>query len=219
MKCPHCLVDFHDEWTDAHISWPYNNFLHDENGYWHIRTTKCPTCLRAVIRLQTTDGNNRVTTLDNLLVWPRGIARAPLPPEVPEAYAKDYREGCNTLMESPNASAALSRRCLQRLLREKARVKPSDLYNEISEVLGSKALPTHLAEAIDAIRQIGKFAAHPNKSTNTGEIIDVEPGEAEWCLDVLEGLFDFYFVQPAVLAAKKDALNQKLGKAGQKPMK
>jgi hypothetical protein len=41
----------------------------------------------------------------------------------------------------------------------------------------------------------------------------VEPGEAEWTLDVLEILFDFYFVQPARLKAKRDALNKKLAEA------
>jgi hypothetical protein len=34
---------------------------------------------------------------------------------------------------------------------------------------------------------------------------------------VLEGLFDFYYVQPAVLAKKRAALNQKLKDAG-KPL-
>ena len=96
-------------------------------------------------------------------------------------------------------------------------MKPGDLSSEITQVL--QQLPSHLAQAVDAIRNIGNFAAHPNKSTSTGEIIDVEPGEAEWLLDVLEGLFDHYFVQPAVLAAKRDALNQKLKDAGKPPMK
>jgi hypothetical protein len=52
------------------------------------------------------------------------------------------------------------------------------------------------------------------KSTNTGEIVDVEPGEAEWNLDVLDSLFDFYFVQPAISAARKAAVNAKLKEAG-----
>jgi uncharacterized protein Smg (DUF494 family) len=47
----------------------------------------------------------------------------------------------------------------------------------------------------------------------------VETGEAEWNLDVLESLFDFYFVQPANLKKKKDALNLKLKEAGKPPMK
>jgi hypothetical protein len=66
---------------------------------------------------------------------------------------------------------------------------------------------------------IGNFAAHPLKSTNTGAIVEVERGEAEWLLDVLESLFDFYFVRPAQLAAKRAALDQKLGEAGKPPMK
>ena len=119
--------------------------------------------------------------------------------------------------DSAKASAALSRRCLQNLLRDHVGVKHSNLDSEIQQVLDSGKLPSHLAEAIDAVRVGGNFAAHPIKSTNTGEIIDVGPGEAEWLLDTLEGLFDFYFVQPATLKRKRDALNAKLKDAG-KPL-
>jgi hypothetical protein len=69
------------------------------------------------------------------------------------------------------------------------------------------------------VRLIGNFAAHPIKSKSSGEIVDVEPGEAEWNLDVLESMFDFYFVQPQVLAQKKTALNKKLSDAGKPLMK
>ena len=47
----------------------------------------------------------------------------------------------------------------------------------------------------------------------------MEPGESEWCLDVLEALFDFYFVQPELLKRKRAALDKKLGEAGKPPMK
>jgi hypothetical protein len=50
-------------------------------------------------------------------------------------------------------------------------------------------------------------------------VVDVEPGEAEWLLEVLEGLFDFCFIQPAILQKKRDALNQKLADAKKPPMK
>jgi hypothetical protein len=36
---------------------------------------------------------------------------------------------------------------------------------------------------------------------------------------VLEGLFDFYFVQPAIAQRKRDELNQKLQSAGKPPLK
>jgi hypothetical protein len=104
-------------------------------------------------------------------------------------------------------------------LSEKGGLKPGDLANEIQQVLDSQRLPSHLAEAIDAVRNVGNFAAHPTKNKSTGEIVDVEPGEAEWLLDTLEGLFDFYFVQPAILKQKRDALNQKLSVVGKPPMK
>ena len=78
-------------------------------------------------------------------------------------------------------------------------------------------LPSYIAEDLHAVRTIGNFAAHPIKSTSTGEIVDVEPGEAEWNIEVLESLFDFYFVQPALSTMRKAGLNQKLKEAG-KPL-
>jgi hypothetical protein len=69
------------------------------------------------------------------------------------------------------------------------------------------------------VRNIGNFATHPLKSEKTGEILPVEPMEAEWNLDVLEALFDFYFVQPDVVRKKRAALDHKLKEAEKKPMK
>lgn len=153
------------------------------------------------------------------LFRPKGTLRAKPAAEVPKELAEDYREACLVLTDSPKASAALSRRCLQHLLREAAGVKPSELSKEIQGLLDSGKLPTHIAESIDAVRNIGNFAAHPAKSNTTGEIVPVEAGEAEWNLDVLESLFDFYFVQPAMIKRKRDALNEKLKDAGRNPMK
>jgi hypothetical protein len=80
-------------------------------------------------------------------------------------------------------------------------------------------LPSHIEESLGAVRNIGNFAAHPIKSKSTGEIVPVEPGEAEWNLDTLELLFDFYFVAPAKTKARRDALNKKLSDAGKPPVK
>jgi len=121
--------------------------------------------------------------------------------------------------DSPEASAALSRRCLQSVLRDTAKVKPGNLASEIQEVLDKKEFPSYLSEQIDAIRHIGNFGAHPMKSNSVDTIVGVEPQEAEWNLEVLELLFDFYYVQPVVAARKWAALDEKLrdvGKAGMK---
>lgn len=107
---------------------------------------------------------------------------------------------------------------LQHILRARPGTVPKELSGEIDQAINS--LPSHLSSAIDAVRVIGNFAAaHHQKSTNAGEIFDVETGEAEWSLEVLEGLFDFYFVQPAILKAKRDAVNKKLQDAGRPPMR
>ena len=214
MKCPHCLQNFHASFAGSRIE-THNRVRQDPDGHWNFLVTQCPACERFIIFLQNLDDNSN--PIKQMQVWPKGVARSPLPSEVPTQYAADYREACIVLSDSAKASAALSRRCLQHLLREEAKTKKRDLFDQIGEVIPT--LPSHLAEAVDAVRNIGNFAAHPLKSTNTGEILDVEPGEAEWNLEVLEGLFDFYFVQPAILKKKRDALNTKLAEAQKPPMK
>jgi Domain of unknown function (DUF4145) len=134
-------------------------------------------------------------------------------------YNTDYNEAAAVLSLSAKASAALSRRILQTLIRDKAGIQKANLSLEIDELIATGGLPSRINESVDAIRNIGNFAAHPIKSTNTGEIVEVEPGEAEWNLDVLDMMFDHYFVQPFLLQEKKDALNKKLVDAGKPPMK
>ena len=217
-------MDFHGEQTHTIIG-----VGQDVQGAWVIARRLCPGCKQFVLYLEVGKAGtihpqlqvplNLAVVEKSLLVWPKGVSRAPIPTEVPPEIAEDYKEACSVLADSPKASAALSRRCLQLLLRTAAGVKHGDLSSEIQQVLDSRALPTSVAENVDAIRNIGNFAAHPNKSTITGEVLPVEPDEAEWTLDVLELLFDFYYVQPARAKAKRDALNKKLQDAKKPPMK
>jgi hypothetical protein len=96
----------------------------------------------------------------------------------------------------------------------------SNLQNFSYEVSHRRGHATsYLMDSLDALRNIGAFAAHPIKSHSTGEIIDVELGEAEWNLDVLESVFDFYFTQPAILQKKRNSLDAKLKDAGKPEMK
>jgi hypothetical protein len=222
MKCPHCLVEYHPHKKELLIGL-------DKSGPrgWTLRHEVCPACGKIIVTiLAGTAGLSQGrfsglvgTPTDEFLAYPRTASRAPCPAEVPPLLADDYREACLVLADSPKASAALSRRCLQNLLREAAKVRPGNLAEEIQQVIDSGKLPSSLAESVDAIRNIGNFAAHPMKSKTSGEILPVEPGEAEWNLDVLESLFDFYFVQPQIIRKKREALNQKLKDAGKPPMK
>jgi hypothetical protein len=66
---------------------------------------------------------------------------------------------------------------------------------------------------VDVIRNLGNLVT----DETTFQIIDVEPGEAEWCLDILE--VDHYHVRPAIVAARRADLNAQLAAAGKPPSK
>lgn len=216
MICPHCGIAFHDTWLEVPV----------EGTKWWFGWTNCPACAKDVVRLHRAGKrylpgqptNQGHPALARFTAWPQGSSR-PVPSEVAEPFATDFREASAVLQLSPKASAAISRRLLQHLLREKAGVKRADLSVEIAEVLASRVLPTWLADDLDAVRNVGNFASHPIKSTSTGEVVSVEDGEAEWLLDVIEALFDFYFVGPASAQKKRDALNVKLQDAGKPILK
>jgi hypothetical protein len=213
-------MSFHEQANERPIG-------EDSTSRWSLLVTTCAACKKFILILHERYDKYRVPGAGeaqyrsdrSFLCYPKGKSRTPLGPEVPSQLADDYREACLTLPDSAKASAALSRGCLQHLLREKAGVKQGNLADEIQQVLDSGKLPSYLADSLDAIRNIGNFAAHPIKSQASGEIIDVEPGEAEWSLNVIESLFDFYFTQPEVLKKKRDALNAKLKEAGKPEMK
>lgn len=234
-KCPHCLTVVRLE-VEKVLNCNTNNthmweglvaFTIIRRGEKSVRVqyAKCPSCLKVVILLEAGSwvargsAPSELDVKEEFFAWPLHGAR-PVPAEVekqsPE-IASDYREAGLVLNFSPKASAALSRRCLQAILRKKGVANQKNLSDQIDAVIPN--LPSHLSDSIDAIRSQGNFAAHPIKNEASGQIVDVEPGEADWNLDVLDMLFDFYYVQPAKIKEKRDALNRKLKGANKPPMK
>jgi len=210
MKCFHCSVEVHPGFNQMGAGWQDR-----QAGSWAVYAMACPSCHMQLIRLHQNTGG-AAPVVHN--VYPRNALR-PIAPEIPSPYRDDFRESCEVLPISPKASAALSRRCLQMILRDKGNFTQKDLAPQIQAAIDSGRLPSHLSEAIDAVRNIGNFAAHPMKSQATGVIVEVEPGEAEWLIETVDGMFDFYLVQPALLKAKRDALNAKLAEIGKPPLK
>lgn len=187
-------------------------------GFWEVHFASCPACRRAIIRLEFRRSFQHLDL--QIQAYPLGSSRGPTPVAVPAEISGDYEEACNVLAISPKASAALSRRCLQNMLHANG-YKNRDLAREIDLLLDepdrSKAIPSKLRTTIDAIRNFGNFSAHPIDNKTSLQIIDVEPEEAEWCLEVVEEMFDHFYVGPAEAAAKKAKLNAKLIAAG-KPL-
>ena len=221
-QCPHCGTTVRFEST---ANYTEKVDAEDHVARFAIKVGKvgCPACSRPIIVLEKFEmrGDEGWYPSDvpdeTSLVWPKAISRSAVPVEVPDKIRKDYEEAAIVLADSKKASAALSRRCLQALLRDVAGINKKNLSQQIEAVLPT--LPGYLQPELDAVRNIGNFAAHPIKSSTTGEIIDVEPGEAEWNLDVLDLLFDFYFQQPKIAQGKRDALNKKLADAKKPLMK
>lgn len=205
-KCPYCAVTnrFEEATTDRFHSFTGERLIHGNKDYFTLEVSRCTACGKNVIFWH------------NQMILPLGSSRPHCPKEVPKNIAKDYEESCLVEHLSPKAAAALARRCLQNMLHEQG-IKKRDLSEEIKEAM--KKLPSHLSEAIDSIRNIGNFGTHPIKSTDTGLIVEVEEGEAEWNLNTIEQLFDFYYVQPAKTKLKRNALNLKLKEVGKPEMK
>ncbi len=219
MKCPHCNTGIYEAFTATTVV----NLSRVESLEgkvlaaaltWRLFHQRCPECHESIVLLERT-----IPYLPTLsfMAYPRTRSR-PIAPEVPDPYRQDFSEACTVLADSAKASAALSRRCLQAILKDKLGATKKNLYDQIEEVIATGKLPTHVEEGLHNVRNIGNFAAHPMKSTTTGTIVDVEPGEAEWNLEAVEMLFDFCFVQPAVAAKRKAALDEKLKQIGKPPI-
>ena len=220
MDCPHCGTAFHDEWLESLFRQADRTY----GFYWRAFSTVCPTCGEVTIDLAKlrAKSSGGLLVMNRFRAFPQLTYRKSAPKDVPKAIKGDYEEACKVLSISEKASAALSRRCLQAML-SGAGYQQRDLAAQIGALLSetdpAKAIPSSLRATVDAIRNFGNFSAHPITDRTTLEIIDVEPGEAEWCLEILEEMFDHYYVKPAEAKARKAALDKKLKAAGKPPSK
>ncbi len=214
MICPHCNTGVKFQFQRTFLK----AFTNDEA--WAADADRCPQCGKVVIFLLCglpgfANGAPSVLTgiVRSTRAWPEGEATF-CPPEVPKELNRDFTEACNVLSINAQASAALSRRCLQHVLVTYGGATGRDLEKQIESFIATKNPPSYIADQLHAVRQIGNFAAHPQKDTVTGEILPVEPGEAEWNIEVLESMFDFQFVKPAQQAKRIKEFNEKLKAAG-----
>jgi hypothetical protein len=230
-KCPHCSEKLRFEsgrFVLANLQGVTIKELDSSQGVCEIhgaketiktRAAACPSCGKPIVTIVPTE--EEFAKEEGYLAYPQGSIR-PIPQEVlgeDQIVTEDYQQASIVSSLSPKASAALSRRCLQTILIKKANADPNaKLGPQIDGVLRSGTLPGYISKNLDAIRNFGNFGAHP-MFTAVGEIVQVEPNEAEWTLDIIDDLFDFYYVKPAQAAAKRAALDAKLKQAGKPPMK
>jgi hypothetical protein len=236
-RCPHCGVESRFE--------RYPDLLVHVDRFWKDHVVgaiqvfdlcRCPSCERAIVRRYEFDPSahlgrkERPTDRFALgrtlysehkgygeIVYPRGTVRRKAPVEAPEDVRTDFNEAASIEALSPKACAALGRRLLEHILETAGGTGTSGtLVAKVDKV--EAKLPLEIAASLHALREIGNFAAHPRKDSQTGAVLDVEPGEASHVLDTLELLMDHYYVRAAKREAAIKALNDKLAKAGKKPV-
>ncbi len=120
---------------------------------------------------------------------PKSLAQQ-FPEYVPSSIREDYEEAYAILNLSPKASATLSRRCLQGMIRNFWGITRNDLYQEITAIQ-NKVTPSQW-KAIDSVCSIGNIGAHMRKDVN--EIIGIDDNEAEQLLKLIELLVDKWYI-------------------------
>jgi Domain of unknown function (DUF4145) len=131
----------------------------------------------------------------------------PQPDFIPEVLRADYYEACLIKDKSPKAAATLARRCLQGMIRDFCGIANSRLIDEIKALKAgvatgvvSRNVTVESVEAIDHVRYIGNIGAHMEKDVSV--ITSVEPGEAQAPIDLVEMLFDEWYVNREVRKAR-----------------
>jgi len=237
MECPHCGIDFADQWNETYFSASrglgqtpvtYKSVVETTGrDVWGYRITVCTKCEQPIVelgalRLQSPTGAWSPIPGTWLRVFPLMGKVKRLDASIPETFAQDYREAHLVLSLSAKASAALSRRCLQGILSAQG-YSGGSLSQQIDRLLAeadrTKAIPPKLRTTVDAIRQFGNFSAHPITDQTTLQVIPVEPEEAEWCLEIVDEMFDHFYVGPEIARQKKAELDKKLAAAGKPPSK
>src|SRR5579872_544313 len=131
----------------------------------------------------------------------------PQPDYIPEPIRNDYFEACAIRDLSPKASATLTRRCLQGMIRDFCGISNKRLIDEINDLRtrvekGNAPLGVlpDTVEAIDQVRGIGNIGAHMEADINV--IVDVDPNEAQVLIDLVELLFAEWYVAREVRATR-----------------
>lgn len=199
--CPYCdrptTVGDNDYQNFADgFSWLAED-AHSEIDGWTIQVIRCPNpaCKKLTITaslchvVREPRGRTYKPVAHHRLL-PRGTAKR-FPDYIPAAIRSDYEEAVLIRDLSPKASATLARRCLQGMIRDFWNVEGKrDLYQEI-EAIKHRVDPSTW-RAIDAVRSVGNIGAHMER--DVGLIVDVDPGEAERLILLLETLLKEWYV-------------------------
>lgn len=139
MHCPHCLYAIRPDINNTEIT-------RNKDRIWEVEDSMCPNCGMEILKLKGfRRGDFPIKLIYENYIFPKTIQNKPLPPEVEDlTVVSDYNEAYLVLSDSPKSSAALSRRCLQYVLREKLSTTAKELSKQIEEVIDAQQLPPEM---------------------------------------------------------------------------
>lgn len=238
MQCPTCGMHSPPAWEmfETHRVGGYVSGLPRARNVNHqvsLDWMRCSNelCEQLIIRVHDArptfpgGGPALVMRTDSWIAFPRfGEATRPIDPLVPEPYRTDYAEAAAILDISHRMSAVLSRRILGDLLKKYARKEHKRLTAQIDAFTEESGHPSSLTSNLHHFREVGDFAAHTQEDQGqAGEpeptVIDVDREEAEWTLDLVDRLFDYFIVQPAKDEQIKRRLDEKIERAGRNALR
>jgi hypothetical protein len=201
-QCPHC--NHHSTITSSNfLESKFGLTINNADGYkvLHSYFIVCPNidCNKFTLATVLFDteyeylnGSWKHSAHKEIKRWnlvPNSFAKV-FPNYIPNAIIKDYEEACSIIEDSPKASATLSRRCLQGMIRNYWEVKGANLFQEI-ESIKDKVDPLTW-RSIDATRKIGNIGAHMEKDINL--IINVDHKEAKALIKLIEVLIKDWYI-------------------------
>jgi len=210
-------------WTCPHCGHPQTaTHANQESDYWkiqigetaigslalHSHAKRClnSECNKPLIEVslwssmpsETEGGTPKHGRFKSWRLIPESSAK-PQPDYIPSPIVQDYTESCKIRDLSPKASAALSRRCLQGMIRDFCGISKNTLKAEIEaldalvkEGKEPRGVSQDSVQAIDHVRGIGNIGAHMEKDINL--IVDIDPREAQVLIELIETLFEEWYV-------------------------
>lgn len=228
FHCPYCNCEFPPIGKETYSAYETNfsscNDLHkiypDPSSLYRsesplskeailVKFYKCPRCNHFSIIVE---GKGSLTEGLTVPILPKSKA-IQFPEYVPQSIRNDYEEACSIVFLSPKASATLSRRCLQSMIRNFWGICANNLYQEISAL--REKVDSSQWQVLNAIRELGNIGAHSEEDINL--IIDIEPENAEKLVKTIELLInDWYISRHEQEQLYDDVLSLKDAKKAQK---
>lgn len=190
FRCPFCnhiIALIPTTFREYTMSPLYGNtsFSPPVNGQTKITFYTCPDCGEITI----TADVEYDSSMETVHIRPQAVYKH-FPPYVPEPIRKDYEEACAILKLSPKASATLSRRCLQGMIRDFWSIDESNLSRAINQL--ECKVPAQQWRVIDSLRRLGNIGAHMEKDINL--IIEIDPDEAQKLIKLIELLIEQWYI-------------------------